>query len=161
MPKQNIGHDLDVTVSVGAQVVKSFGLHISTHFKPQWSDNRITPTNYSGRTFARAIFKGHEVEIMFARVNGVADSIAQYLEDLYKGGFPDVSISMLRTTRNPDGTVDQYRYVDGTMRPMDDGDWKGTDEVNMTFSFFFPERQLVSTTGTNTLSGQTLSVPGA
>lgn len=158
MPKQNIGHDLDISISIGGQVVKSFGLHTSSDFKPDWSMSKVTPTNEGGRTSARAVFKGWDFTLTYARVNGTADNIAQFLEDTYKAGGADPVITMLQTVTNADQTVDQYRYLNGTATPVDAGDYKGVDEVNGSIKFFFSERQLVSSgSGASTLGGQSLS----
>lgn len=155
--KFNLGRDLTVSVSINGSVIKQFGLHIDTHFRPQWTEAKVRPTNNGGVFVARPIFGGYEVEIQYARVNGVGDDLAQFLEDNFKAGGPDPDITMLETVRNDDGSIDQYNYINGTLMPTDSGSYKGVDEVNQTVKFFFPERESVGAGATLTLGGQTLA----
>jgi hypothetical protein len=154
--KFNIGRDLTISVSVNGNVIQQFGLHIDTHFTPQWTEAKVRPTNNGGVFVARAIFGGYEVTLQFARVNGVGDDLAQWLEDNFKAGGADPDISMLETVVNSDGSRNQYNYINGTIIPTDGGSFKGVDEVNQTFKFFFPERESVGIGSTLTLGGQGL-----
>jgi hypothetical protein len=153
--KFNIGRDLSFTVVLNGSVIKQFGLHTDTHFRPQWTEAKVRPTNNGGVYVVRPIFGGHEVELTYARVNGAGDNIAQFLEDTFKSGNPDVSVTCTETVRNDDGTQDQFNYINGICYPTDLGSFKGTDETNQVFKFFFPERQQVSSnTGTaSTVAG--------
>ena len=101
------------------------------------------PTNNGGIVVARAIFGGYNVTLTFARVNGVADDLAQFLEDNWEAGQSDPVVSMLETVYNTDGTVNTYNYINGTILPKDGGSFKGVSEVTGTYDFFFPQRQSV------------------
>lgn len=156
--KFNIGRDLAVSISVNGVVLAQFGYHTDTHVQPQWTEKKIVPTNNGGVPVARGIFGGYNVDIVFARINGVADSVMQFLEDTFKSGATDPVVTMQETVTNDDGSVNQFLYIDGSMLPSDGGSFKGTDEVAQTIKFFFPERQEVGTTGTAlTFGGGALS----
>ena len=160
MAKQTVGRDLSVSFTIGGNVINQFGLHTDTHFQPQWTLKKVTPTNFGGLPVARAIFEGVDVELTFARVNGTADILMQFLQDNWIAGNPDVVVTLQQTVRNSDGTVSQYNYLNGTIYPTDSGSYKGTDDVSQTFKFFFPESQLISdTSGAITVSGAPLPGP--
>jgi hypothetical protein len=155
--KFNLGRDLSIQVSIAGNVVQQFGFHTDTHFRPQWTEAKVRPTNNGGVFVVRPIFGGYEVEVQFARINGVADDLMQYLEDNFKSGGPDPDVTMQETIRNDDGTTNQYIYINGAITPQDAGSFKGVDEVSQTIKFFFPERQAVSSGATQlTLGGQGL-----
>jgi hypothetical protein len=142
---------------VNGNVIQQFGLHTDTHFQPDWTAAKVVPTNNGGIVVARAIFGGYNVTLMFARVNGVGDDLAQFLEDNWEAGQPDPSVSMLETVYNTDGSVNQYNYINGTILPKDGGSFKGVSEVSGTYDFFFPQRQSVGAATNLTLGNQGLS----
>ena len=146
--KFNIGRDLAVSISVDGSVLAQFGYHTDTHVQPQWSEKKVVPTNNGGIPVARGIFGGYNVDIVFARINGVADSVMQFLEQRFESGSTDPICTLQETVTNDDGSVNQYLYLNGTMLPSDAGSFKGVDEVSQTIKFFFPQRQEVGTTGT-------------
>lgn len=154
--KFNIGKDLSITITVGGNVIKQFGYHLDTHFKPMWTEAKVRPTNYGGVYVARAIFGGYEVELQFARINGVGDDLMQFLEDNFKAGGSDPVVTLQETIRNDDGTMNQYNYINGTILPQDGGSFKGVDEVSQTIKFFFPEREAVGAATQLTMGNQGL-----
>ena len=151
--KFNLGRDLSIQLSVANQVIQQFGFHTDTHFRPQWTEAKVRPTNNGGVYVVRPIFGGYEVEVQFARVNGIADNLAQYLEDNFKAGLPDPDVSMQETVRNDDGSVDQFIYINGSISPTDGGSFKGVDEVSQTIKFFFTEREAVSSASNSVTLG--------
>jgi hypothetical protein len=158
--KFNLGRDVSVQVTVGGNVISQFGFHTDTHFRPQWTEAKVRPTNNGGVYVVRPIFGGYEVEIQFARVNGVADNLMQYLEDNFKAGGADPTVTMQETVNNDDGSMDQYVYINGAILPQDAGSFKGVDEVSETIKFFFPERTAVGSTSPSiTQGGQALAAP--
>jgi hypothetical protein len=156
MAQQNVGRDMAISFTVGGQAIAEFGLYTDTHFKPMWTETRSKPTNRGGIPQARTNYGGYEVDLNLDRVDGVPDQIIQFLEDNYIAGNPDVNVTIQVTVRNADGTVDQIMYLDGIMYPTDGGSFKGTENVQMTFKFFFQRRQLISSAATPTLSGAAL-----
>lgn len=157
MAKQTVGRDLSIQMTVGGNTIQQFGLHTDTHFQPQWTLRKVTPTNYGGIPVARAIYEGTDVEVQFARVNGIADTLFQFLQDNWVAGNPDVVVTMQETVRNQDGTITQVNYLNGTVYPTDAGSYKGTEEVSQTIKFFFPRSQLIqSGAGSVTTSGSPL-----
>jgi hypothetical protein len=158
MAKQTVGRDLSVSFTIGGNVIQQFGLHTDTHFQPQWTLKKVTPTNFGGIPVARSIYEGIDVELTFSRVNGTADILMQFLQDNWIAGNPDVVVTMQQTVRNSDGTISQYNYLNGTIYPTEGGSYKGSDDVSQIFKFFFPESQLISdTSGAITISGAPLS----
>lgn len=155
--KFNIGRDLAVSITVNGNVISEFGLTTDTHFQPQWTEAKVRPTNNGGVFVVRPIFGGYQVDLTFARQNGVGDDLAQFLEDAFENGDQDPVVTMLETVRNDDGSVDQYNYIGGTFYPTDLGSYKGVDEVSQTYRFFFPQRQSVSgSSAQTTLGGQSI-----
>src|ERR1700722_6358310 len=140
MSKQNIGRDLSVAFNLGGNTIKQFGLHTDTHFRPQFTEVRSRPTNNGGIPVARAIYGGHEVELAFDRVNGVPMALSQFIEDNFVAGNSDIDVTLQITVRNSDGSVDQSVYSDGIMYPTDDGSYKGTEVVALTYKFFFARK---------------------
>lgn len=137
-------------------MIKQFGLHTSTKLHDSWTEVRTRPTNNGGIPVARPIFGGHDVEVTFDRVNGVPLALAQFLEDNWTIGNPDIVVTLQITIRNADGSIDQAIYSDGIMYISDGGDWKGVDVVPMTMKFFFQRRQVVSTQPAFSVGGQAI-----
>lgn len=144
MAKFNIGRDLTLTISVNGSVVNELGLLTETSFKADWSMKKVTPTNKGGITVARSIFGGYDVECHITRQDSTADDFFSMLEANWIAGGQDPDVTLLETVRNPDGSVDQYNYIDGTIAPEGDGIYKGLDESTMSVKFFFPQRQALT-----------------
>ena len=155
--KFNIGINLTATVTVGGQVMKQFGLHNTTSLKNNWTEEKETPTNLGGLTIAKNIFMGYDVEIKVTRQNGVMDALQQFLQDNYLKGNPDPVVTLLKTVRNDDGTVDQENYVDGTIAITDGGDYTGTSKVSQTVKMFFPRK--IQTAVSPTMTTGNTSIP--
>ena len=144
--------------AVNGAVISQFGLHTDTKITPEWTENKVRPTNNGGVVVARPIFGGYNVEVVFARVNGTGDDLAQFLEDNFKGGGNDPEVTLLETVRNADGSVNQYQYIHGILYPSDLGSFRGIEDVSQTMKAYFPERVNVGVAGASTVSGQV--IPG-
>lgn len=155
--KQNLGRDLTVSVSLNGKVIKQFGLHTDTHVRPQYTERKVIPTNNGGVTVARPVFNGYDVDVVYMRQDGTGDTLAQFCEDNYIAGNPDIVVTMQQTVRNDDATVDVFNYIDGIIYPTDSGSYKGNEDVSQTFRMFFPRRQQIGgSTGGTTVGGGTL-----
>jgi hypothetical protein len=157
MAKQSIGRDLSVSFSLGGNVIRQFGLTTSVKFSPVWTEVVTRPINNGGIPEARAIFGGHNVEVMFDRVNGVSLALSQFIEDNFVAGNADVNVTLQSTIRNADGSVDQVIYLDGIIYPTNDGDFKGVDTVSQSYKMFFKRTQIVSTAHSVTVGNQRLT----
>lgn len=152
--KQNLGRDLSVSVSLNGQVIQQFNLHTDTHIQPLYAERKVIPTNNGGITVARPVFNGYDLTIQFMRQDGIPDTVAQFCQDTYIAGNPDIDVTMQVTIRNDDGSVDVFQYFDGIIYPTDEGSWRGNEDVSGTFKMFFPQRlQLTGSPADTTLSG--------
>jgi hypothetical protein len=142
--KQNLGRDLTVSITLNGQVIQQFDLHYDTHIQPQYTERKVVPTNNGGITVARPVFNGWDVTIQYYRQDGIPDAVAQFVQDNYVAGNPDIDVSMQQTVRNDDGSVDIYQYINGIVYPTDSGSFKGNEDVTGTFKLFFPLRQAMT-----------------
>lgn len=151
--KQNLGRDLTVSIGFNGQTMQQFDLHTDTHITPMYTERKVTPTNNGGVTVARAVFNGWEVALTYMRTDGIPDTVAQFLQDTYFGGGPDVDVTMQQTVRNDDGSVDVFSYLNGIIYPTDSGSYKGNEDVTGTFKLFFPQRLQLSGSSVPTIGG--------
>lgn len=138
--KQNLGRDLSVSITMNGVVIQQFGLLTDTHIRPLFTERKVVPTNNGGVTVARAVFNGWECDMTYTRQDGTADTIAQFVQDTYFAGGPDIDVTMQQTVRNTNGSVDVFQYLDGIIYPTDSGSYKGNEDVSGTYKLFFPRR---------------------
>jgi hypothetical protein len=91
-------------------------------------------------TVARPVFNGYDVDLTYMRQDGIPGSVAQFCQDNYLAGNPDILVTLQETVRNDDGTVDVWTYLNGIIYPTDEGSFKGNEDVSGGFKMFFPYR---------------------
>lgn len=157
MAKQNVGRDLALVFTAGNQTLAEFGLTTDVNIKPMFTEIRTSPINQGGVPVARSLYQGYEIDLTFARVDGTADALLQFLEENYEAGNSDIDVSMQITVRNSDNSLDVFIYSDGIVYFTDAGNFKGTGDVPYTVKTFFRRRQFLSNAASGSLSNAPLS----
>lgn len=136
----NIGKDLSLDLVHPTQGVIPIAL--ITSFNARALKTRLTskPITNGGRTVNRVTYQGWEGTCELDRTDGVIDILTNLLETNYFAGLPETYFMITETIRNPDGSVDQFRYTNVVFEPDDMGTFRGEEKVSQRFMFVASQR---------------------
>lgn len=137
----NIGKETSLDLVHPTVGVINFGLLTSFNSRPIRNRLTSTPITNGGKSVFRNVFTGWEGSFEVDRADSVVDTLFQLLEDNFYAGLQETYFMITETIRNPDGSVDEYRYKNVVLEPEDHGTWRSEDKIQQRFGFVATQRQ--------------------
>ena len=139
----NIGKEVSLDLVHPTIGIIPLGLVTAFTARPLKSRLSSIPITDAGLAVYRNIFMGWEGSFDVDRSNSVMDALFQLLEDNYYGGQPETYFMLTETIRNPDTSVDEYRYINVVLEPEDHGNWRTEEKVTQRLSWVSARRERV------------------
>lgn len=136
----NIGKDASIDLVHPDQGVIPIALMTSFNPRPLKTRLKSAPITNGGRNVYRVTYQGWEGTVELDRTDGVVDILTNLLETNYFAGLPETYFMITETVRNPDGSVDQFRYTNVVFEPEDMGTFRGEEKVSQRFMFVASQR---------------------
>lgn len=137
----NIGKEVSLDLIHPSVGVVNFGLLTSFNSRPLRNRLSSMPITNGGKSVFRNVFTGWEGSFEIDRSDSIVDALFQLLEDNFYAGNPETYFMITETIKNPDGSIDEYRFKNVVLEPEDAGTWKSEDKVAQKFGFVATQRQ--------------------
>lgn len=131
----NVGKETNLEVVHPTLGPIPLGLVQSFESRPVTQMLKSIPITNGGKSISRVVYTGWEGNFEMDRANGVLDTLFAVLEETYYGGGPETYFLLSEIIRNPDGTIEEYRYINVVVQPETHGQWKAEDKVTQRFNF--------------------------
>jgi hypothetical protein len=139
----NIGKEVSLDLVHPTIGIIPLGLVTSFESRPLKSRLNSIPITNGGKAIYRNIYTGWEGTFDIDRSNGIVDALIQLLEDGYYGGQPETYFLLTETIRNPDTSVDEFRYKNVVLEPESHGTWKTEEKVTQKLAWVATLRERV------------------
>lgn len=136
--KYNVGSDTKITILVNGA---PFGAQIMTKFEAKQETTQTKSTAIDGRTRARELPVGWNLDMEWDRGNSIVDDFFVQEEANRYSGLQPSDVSLLEVTTNPDGTISRYRFEGVTMKQDTAGERAGDSKVTQKASAFAARRK--------------------
>lgn len=139
----NIGKDGSFDLVHPTLGIIPLGLLTRLDVRPLTTRLMSAPITNAGKRVYRVLYDGWEGTFEVDRTNGIIDALIQLLEDSYFAGAPETYFLITQTIRNPDASIDEFRYKSTVIQPESGGTWAGEEKVSERFSFVSSQRERV------------------
>lgn len=134
----NVGSDTKITILVNGNPL---GAQIMTNFEAKQDTTQTKSTAIDGKTRARELPMGWNLDMEWDRGNSVIDDFFVTEEANRFNGLQPSDVTILETTTNPDGTVSRYRFEGCALKQDTAGDRKGDAKVTQKASAYASRRK--------------------
>ena len=130
----------DVSIAITAGDGTNFNLGNILDFKPKQENTkqRVKPIN--GVNAELVHYEGWTCQIQVERMSADIDNYFATQENNYYNGVSGQPCTMQVTITEPNGSVSQWQYTNGSLTFDNAGDWQQDKSVSLTIGAFFGRR---------------------
>lgn len=137
----NIGKEVSLDLVHPTLGIVPIGLVTNFEARPMVSRLQSIPITNGGKSIHRMVYTGWEGTFEADRANGVLDALFQLLEDNFYGGQAETYFLLTETIRNPDSSIDEFRFVQVVLQPETHGSWQAEQKVTQRFTYVATNRE--------------------
>lgn len=128
----NVGSDVAIDINTARGTLRA---SIRTGFSAKQITKDVESEGADGVNRYATLPAGWEGSLDFDRANGVLDDYFAAREADYFGGLVSDTITITQTVTNPDGSINQYRFVGVCLKFDDSGESGGQKTIRQKVSW--------------------------